>query len=148
MTYHQTYLRRYGCPMNDAEFKEWAKSYLNQVETTKLKPFNPQELLDNQERIQDKRDNHLKHNIASGALGLAGTALAYTNPITGTALGLSSFLPQIKHRAENAGDMSLGYGPSISSPDQFENPNEREDYYRTDSQSTAPPAQIIAPKMP
>lgn len=133
--------------MNDAEFDEWAKSYLNHVETTKLKPFDPQSLLDNKVRLEEERDNKLKHDIASGTLGVAGTALAFTNPVTGTALGLSSILPQIKHRAENAGDMSLGYG-STPNPDQFKNPNEREDYYRTDSKSTAPPAQIIAPKMP
>lgn len=139
--------------MNDAEFDEWAKSYLNQVETTKLKPFDSQALLDNKARLAEERDNKLKHDIASGALGVAGTALSFTNPLTGAALGLSSILPQIKHRAENAGSSRFGYNSGSilgveGSPDQFKNPNEREDYYRTDSQSSAPPAQIIAPKMP
>jgi hypothetical protein len=127
--------------MNDLSDSDWLNSFRTQVHDGKLKSFSTDKLVNNLVKKKSDKKEGLSYDIASGGLGLGLTAM---NPLIGAT---ASIIPQIAKKAKFAGNMDMGYGKA-GSPDQFNNPSEREDYYRSDSKSTAPPAQIIAPRLP
>lgn len=125
----------------DDEYNSWFKSFANQVQDGDIGQWDESKKANSIAQKQSDMKRAKEYDIGSGVLGLG---IGMLNPIGGIVGGIA---PQVAKKAQFAGNIDMGYGRA-GSPDQFKNPNEREDYYRTDSQSSAPPAQIIAPKMP
>jgi len=125
----------------DDEYNTWLESFATAVQEGDIGKWDESKKANSIAQKQSDMKRAKEYDIASGVLGLG---IGMINPIGGI---IGSIAPQVAKKAQFAGNMDMGYGRA-GSPDQFKNSNEREDYYRTDSQSTAPPAQIIAPKMP
>jgi hypothetical protein len=127
----------------DDEYNAWFVSFATQVQDGDIGKWDESKKANSIAQRKSDNKRAKEYDIASGVLGL-GLGIGRLNPIGGI---VGSLAPQVAKKAQFAGNMDMGYGRA-GSPDQFKNPSEREDYYRTDSQSSAPPAQIIAPKMP